>query len=276
MSEQRLDQILAMLTGFATEYGLKVIGAIVILFVGYTVAKLASKAVGKALQKSRLDSSLVKFLTGLVRFGIIIFTWIAALETFGVETTSFVAVLGAAGLAVGLALQGSLSNFAAGVMILFLKPFSEGDYIQVSGAEGEVEEIGILTTVLNTLDNLRVIIPNSTVFGNTIVNFTGNPRRRVDVAVGISYSSDINQARATVIEAVKRNPMVLSEPAPRVEVLAFGDSSVNLTVRSWVKPSDYWPTFFALNQTVKESLDAAGITIPFPQRDVHLINASDS
>lgn len=276
MSEQRMEQVWAMLTSYATEYGLKVLGAILILIIGYSVAKILGRAAYKSLRKSRLDNTLVKFLSGITRFAIILFSWIAALETFGIETTSFVAVLGAAGFAVGLALQGSLSNFSSGVMLLFLKPFSAGDYIQVAGNEGTVEEIGILATIINTSDNKRVIIPNSAVFSSTIVSFTGNPTRMIDLPIAVDYQNDLNKVREVLLATMRKNPLILAEPAPVVEVASLGSDAVHLTLRSWVKTEDFWTAYFALNQSIKEDLAENGIVAPVPQQNVHIYQATPS
>lgn len=198
------------------------------------------------------------------------FTVIAALSKFGVQTASFVAVLAAAGLAVGLALQGLLANFASGVLLLIFRPFKAGDFIEAGGAQGVVQEISIFTTVLNSLDNRKIIIPNSGVTGGNITNFTANAARRVDLVAGISYTADMAKAKEVIQGMLAEQPKVLKDPAPTVEVVELADSSVNLVVRPWCKTSDYWDVYFSVTQAIKEALDAAGIAIPFPQRDVHL------
>ncbi len=202
------------------------------------------------------------------------FVAIAALSRLGVETTSLVAVIGAAGLAVGLALQGSLSNFAAGVLLIIFKPFRVGDFVEVAGAKGMVQEIQIFTTVLHSPDNVRIIIPNSQVTGANIINYTANDRRRVDLVIGISYGDDIAKAKQVITSVLLSDKRVMRDPAPVVAVLGLGDSSVNIAVRPWVKADDYWPTYFDLTENIKVSLEQNGLTIPFPQRDIHIRTGS--
>lgn len=199
-----------------------------------------------------------------------VFAVIAALSKFGVQTTSFIAVIGAAGLAVGLALQGSLSNFAAGVLILLFRPFRIGDMIDSSGSRGKVTEIGILVTTLATPDNQKVILPNGSIMGSKIINVNALPTRRVDLVASISYGDDIEKARDVLRGILAAHSQVLKEPAPVVEVLEMADSAVNLAVRPWVNTADYWPVYFDLNRSIKHELERSGLTIPFPQRDVHL------
>jgi len=196
---------------------------------------------------------------------------IAVLNLFGIETTSLVAVLGAAGLAIGLALQGTLSNFSAGVMLLVFRPIKIGDYVEIAGHGGTVKEIGVFVTELATPDNVKIIIPNSSVFGDTIKNYSANDTRRIDLVMGISYDDDIAKAIDTINQVLGKESRLLSEPAPTVAVAELGDSSVNLVVRPWCAGSDYWPTRFDLTRALKEELEAAGCSIPYPQRDVHMI-----
>ena len=196
---------------------------------------------------------------------------IAVLNLFGIETTSLIALIGAAGLAIGLALQGTLSNFAAGVMLLIFRPFKIGDYVEVAGAAGSVLEIGVFTTTVNTPDNVRVTIPNAAVYGQTISNYSANPSRRVDLVMGISYSDDIGKAIEVMKAVLDRDDRVLAEPAPQIAVSELGDSSVNLVVRPWCAGSDYWALRFDLTRAFKEELEAAGCSIPFPQRDLHVL-----
>ena len=197
---------------------------------------------------------------------------VAVLGLFGIPTASFVAVLGAAGLAVGLALQGTLSNFAAGVMLLVFRPFGLGDLVEVAGAIGKVEEVGIFSTVLNTTDNVRVIVPNAEIFGQVIKNYTGNDQRRIDLVVGVGYDDDLALAQRTIESALVATPGVLSEPPPVVAVHELGDSSVNFVARPWCETDGYWDVRWEATRRVKEALDAAGCSIPFPQRDVHLFS----
>ncbi|MDF1552120.1 MAG: mechanosensitive ion channel [Deferrisomatales bacterium] len=270
MDQNAIQDMLKSLIPFVTTYGLQVVGAVVILFVGKFAAGFADSAVRKVLGKAKTDPVLAGFLANLVRYAILAFTVIAALSKFGIQTTSFIAVLGAAGLAVGLALQGSLSNFAAGVLLLIFRPFSLDDWVSAGGATGKVVEIGIFTTTLHTGDNQKVIIPNSGVMGGNITNVNANPTRRVDLTAGISYGDDIGKAKEVLEKLLADHPKVLADPAPKVAVVALADSSVNFVVRPWVNTADYWDVYFEVTRAIKEELDKAGISIPFPQRDVHL------
>ena len=257
-----------------TTYGLRIVGAIVILVVGWVAARLVAGFARRAMRRGKIDESLTGFAESLVRWAILVFAVIAALAKFGVQTTSFIAVLGAAGLAVGLALQGSLSNFAAGVLILLFRPFRVGDVIDSSGSRGKVKEIGILSTTLATPDNQMVILPNASILSDKIVNVNAYPTRRVDLVAGISYGDDVARAREILLEMVSSHPLVLADPEPVVEVLELADSSVNLAVRPWTKTEDYWSVFFDLNRSIKRELEGNGLSIPFPQRDVHLFQTA--
>ena len=251
-------------------YGLRVIGAIVLLIVGRMVAGFIRRAVRKGLERAEMDATLVPFLSKGVYYLVLAVVVIAVLQLFGVQTTSLVAVLGAAGLAVGLALQGTLSNFAAGVMLLIFRPFKVGDFVDTAGTAGSVEEIGIFSTTLKSPDNVKIVVPNSQVYGQTIKNFNGFETRRVDMVMGISYDDDIQRALDTITGIVTKDERVLADPAPLVAVSNLGDSSVDIVVRPWCKGSDYWALTFDLTRQLKEGLEAAGCSIPFPQRDVHL------
>jgi small conductance mechanosensitive channel len=257
-----------------TEFGPRVLGAIVILIVGWIVAGILAGATRKGLTRAGAYEALVSFGSNLVKWAILAFTVIATLNAFGVQTTSFVAVLGAAGFAVGLALQGSLSNFASGVLILVFRPFNIGDFVTAGGSTGKVTEIGILTTILSTPDNQRIIIPNSAVMGGTIVNVNAHDTRRVDLTAGIGYGDDIGKAQALFESILAEHEKVLKDPAPTVKVVELGDSSVNFIVRPWVKTEDYWTVYFDVTRAIKLGCDEAGISIPFPQRDVHLFRES--
>lgn len=252
-------------------WGIQVIGAVVVLIVGLMVAGLLRRWSRRLLERTQLDATLVPFFASMVYYAVLTFVGIAVLGLFGIPTTSFVAVLGAAGLAVGLALQGSLSNFAAGVMLLVFRPFRVDDYVEAAGIEGTVREIGLFASTLDTLDNTRIVVPNSSVWGATIKNFTHNPARRNDLEFGISYGDDIDVARRVILETLRADSRVLADPAPDVWVTGMGDSSVDLLVVPWCKPDDYWGVRFDLYQKVKEALERGGCTIPFPQRDVHMI-----
>ncbi len=252
------------------QYGLKVLGALAILIVGMWVAKQITKIVVKLMERSQIDHTLVSFVSSLAHVGLQIFVVIAALEALDVKTTSFIAVLGAAGLAVGLALQGSLSNFAAGVLMIIFKPFRVGNLVEAAGVLGTVREIGIFTTVIDTLDNRKTIVPNAKLTADNITNYSSNDTRRVDMVAGISYGDDIDKARAAIQAALAEVPGILETPAPDIFVKEMADSSVNFAVRPWCRPSDYWAVYFGVTEAIKKRFDADDITIPFPQRDVHL------
>lgn len=270
MDQTAMQDMLSSVIPFVTTYGLQVVGAVVILIVGKIAAGFCANLVRKVLGKANTDPVLVGFLANMVRYAILAFTVIAAMSKFGIQTTSFIAVLGAAGLAVGLALQGSLSNFAAGVLLLIFRPFSLDDLITAGGAFGKVVDIGIFTTTLHTPDNQKVIIPNSGVMGGNITNVNANPTRRVDLTAGISYGDDIGKAKAVLEKVCADHPKVLADPAPNVAVVELADSSVNFVVRPWVNTGDYWDVYFEVTRAIKEELDKAGISIPFPQQDVHM------
>jgi small conductance mechanosensitive channel len=275
MDQKAIQEMLSAVIPYVTTYGLQVLGAIVILIVGKVAAGFFDGVVQKGLGKAKVDPVLSVFLGNLVRYAILAFALVAALSKFGIQTTSFIAVLGAAGLAVGLSLQGSLSNFAAGVLILIFRPFSLDDWIVAGGASGKVVHIGIFTTTLHTGDNQKVIIPNSGVMGGNITNVNANPTRRIDLTAGISYGDDIGKAKEVLESYLAAHPKVLDDPAPRVAVVELADSSVNFVVRPWVKTEDYWDMYFEVTRAIKEELDKAGISIPFPQRDVHMYQAAN-
>jgi small conductance mechanosensitive channel len=222
------------------------------------------------MSRTNVDAALIPFVSGVVRFGLIALVAIAAVSTLGVPVASFVAVLGAAGLAIALAFQGTFSNFAAGVMLLTFRPFKLGDFVDVGGTAGTVKEIGIFACVLATPDNVQITVPNSDVFGQTIKNFSANETRRIDMVIGVGYDDDLGVAVRTCMDVISADARVLPDPAPQVAVSELGDSSVNLVVRPWVGAGDYWGARFDLTRALKENLEAAGCSIPFPQRDVHL------
>lgn len=251
-------------------YGLSLIAAIVIFVVGRFVANLITKGLRGVMEKRKVDPSLIGFTTGLAHALLMTFVIIAALSRIGIQTTSLVAIIGAAGLAVGLALQGSLSNFAAGVLIIIFKPYKVGDYVVAGGAEGVVEDIGIFTTTVVTLDHRTQIIPNSVATSGVIENYTKKGIRRLDLVPGVSYGDDIRKVKKVLEEIISAEPKVLSEPAPFVGVMEMADSSVNFAFRPWVKVEDYWDLYFQFNEQIKTRFDEENITIPFPQRDVHL------
>ena len=262
------------LVALATAWGLKVIAAVAILVVGLWLAKRLRRGFETMLAKREVDATLTGFLASLVYGALVVFVVIAAVGQLGVQTTSFVAVVGAAGLAVGLALQGSLSNFASGVLLIVFKPFKAGDFIKAGGEAGTVVQVGILTTELRTPDNIQIIMPNSAVMGGSITNVSAHDTRRVDMTVGVGYGDDLNKAKQVIERLLAADDRVLAEPAPQVAVANLGESSVDFVVRPWVKSGDYWTVKFDFTKAVKEAFDAEGISIPFPQRDVHLHQAT--
>ncbi|MDY6793482.1 MAG: mechanosensitive ion channel [Thermodesulfobacteriota bacterium] len=266
-----MDNIVNQLISFITTYGIKVIGAIIILIAGRIAAGIGQKAVTKVLEKSKTDSAVVSFVGSMIYFLILTFAVLAALAKFGIQTASFVAILGAAGFAIGFALQGSLANFAAGVLILVLRPFKVGDYIDGAGVAGTVKDIQLFTTVLATPDNIKIMVPNGKLFGDTIKNVSAFDTRRVDMVIGIGYTSDIQKAYDLLMDLMNEDTRVLSDPPVTVAVSELADSSVNFVVRPWVKKEEYWGVKFDLTRRIKESFDENGIEIPFPQQVVHMM-----
>ena len=267
-------ELLDGLVGLVSAWGLQVVGALAVLIVGRMVARTLRRGTRAALARAGTDETLIPFLSGLVYYVALAVVLIAVLGLFGIETTSLVAMLGAAGLAVGLALQGTLSNFASGVMLLLFRPFKKGDFVDVAGVKGTVDEVGIFTTVLNTPDNVRIIVPNSEIYGSTITNYAAYETRRNDIVIGVSYADDLGTAEAVIRRVLDADERVMREPAPQVAVAELGDSSVNFVVRPWCTRADYWDLRFDLLRRLKEELEAAGCSIPFPQRDVHVIQDS--
>lgn len=249
---------------FVIEFGPRLIGAVLIYIVGSWVIKKLIRVLRKGMSSQDYDKSLQKFLLNLAKWALTIFLIITVISTLGVETTSFAAVIAAAGLAIGLALQGSLSNFAGGVLIIIFKPYKIGDLVEAQGVLGSVKEIEIFTTKLITPQNKLAIVPNGAMANGNIINYTAEGKMRVDTTVGVDYGSDIKKTKEVLLAMLKANPKVLQEPAPSVNVEALADSSVNLAVRPFCKPEDYWDVYFATIEGTKEALDTAGIEIPFP------------
>lgn len=247
-----------------------------IFFVGKWVADKVRMLLARTLESRKVDPALAGFLTSIIYYLLLAFVVISALSRLGIPVSSLVVVLGAAGLAIGLALQGSLSNFASGVMIILFKPFVVGDFILAGGTSGIVKKVEILTTTLHTPDGKKVICPNSAIMSATITNITANDTRRVDLEFGIGYGDDIDLAKATIMEVLKSDERVLAEPAPTVDLSSLGDSSVNLVARAWVEKANWWPVFTQSQEKVKKAFDAKGVSIPFPQRDVHLYQESNT
>jgi len=258
-----------VVSGYISFYGLKVVGSLLIFFIGKKVAVLLTNITKKAMDKAKMDETIVKFLGNVIYGGLLLFIILAALSNLGVNTTSFIAVLGAAGLAVGLAFQGTLSNIGAGVLLIFFRPFKVGDFIQAAGESGVVEEINLFSVLLKTGDNKQIIIPNSSIIGGNIINFSAKDTRRVDFTFGIGYDDDLKLAKETLQEIVNKDDRVLKDPAPFVAVSELADSSVNFVVRAWVKSGDYWGVYFDTIEKVKVTFDEKGISIPYPQLDIH-------
>jgi len=248
--------------------------ALLIFYVGRIVVGLVVRGLRKLMQKNEVEKTLETFVCNLVRIVLLVVVIVAAIGALGVETTSFIAIFGAAGLAVGLALQGSLSNFASGVLIVLFRPYHVGDFIEAAGISGSVEEVHILTTILKTGDNKQVIVPNSQIMNSIITNYSANDTRRVDMVVGVSYSDDLDKVRSTIKELVAADERILAQPECTIAVSALADSSVNFVVRPWVKTTDYWGVMFDLTEAIKKRFDKEGISFPFPQQDVHLYKAS--
>ncbi|NOQ21401.1 MAG: mechanosensitive ion channel [Candidatus Aegiribacteria sp.] len=260
---EQIKEIVAM-------YGLNILAAAAILIAGKFVAAIIRKLIRKIMQKREVDATLTGFVTSIVYAGIIAFVVIAALSKLGIQTASFIAILGAAGLAIGLALQGSLSNFASGVLIIIFKPFKGGDYVSAGGCDGFIDDVGIFTTSIRTVDNKLIIVPNSKVMSDTITNYSAMETRRVDLVAGVSYDEDVDRVKDVLLKLMAEDERILKDPSPFVGLLEMADSSVNFTVRAWVKTGDYWSVFFDTNERIKKTFVAENITIPYPQLDVHM------
>jgi small conductance mechanosensitive channel len=265
-----MEKYIEMLKELALTYGLSLLYALIIFLVGKAIAKTLTSFTKKLMAKSSLDATLSNFLSGIVYYVLLIIVIIAALNQLGIETTSIVAVFATAGLAVGLALKDSLSNFAAGVMIILFRPFVIGNFVEAGGTSGVVEGINIFTTQMRTGDNKTIIVPNSGILNGNIVNYSTKETRRVDLTIGIGYDDDIKKAKELLHKILSEDSRILADPEPMVAVAELADSSVNFTVRSWVNSADYWGVYFDTLEAVKLRFDEAGIGIPYPQMDVHL------
>lgn len=261
-------EALAIYSKYVVPWSIKILLALLIFVIGQIAAKIISKMVGKVLGHTKLDTILVEFIQSLLRALLMIIVIIAALDQLGVNTNSVIAILGAAGLAIGLALQGSLQNFAAGFMLLIFRPFKAGDFVEAAGTAGNIEKIGIFSTTMYTGDNKEVIIPNGAIYSSNIVNYSKRPTRRIDMIFSIGYGDDIREARDVIAGIIKEEPRVLPEPEPLIAVGELGASSVNLYVRPWVQTENYWAVKFDLTEKIKLAFDSRGITIPFPQMDI--------
>ena len=258
------------------DFGVKLLVALVIFVVGRIIARMISKTLRKMLQNQEVDKILETFVSNLAYWVLMIFVIIAAINQLGIQTTSLIAIMGAAGLAIGLALQGSLSNFAAGVLIVMFRPYRVGDFVEAAGIAGAVVQVQILTTVLRTGDNKQIVVPNSEIMSSIITNYSANETRRVDLTIGVSYDDDLDKVRKTIQELVDADERILKDPACLIAVAALADSSVNFTVRPWVKTADYWDVYFGLTEAIKKRFDQEKISFPFPQQDVHLYKEANA
>ena len=265
-----IENIISKVWEMLTVYGLKIIAAVIVFVVGRWIAKLLKNVTQKVMTKKNVDPTVVSFLVNLIYIALLTFVVLAALGQLGIQTTSFIAVIGAAGLAIGLALQGSLANFAAGFLMIIFRPFKVGDLIEAAGVLGVVEEIQVFTTQLKTPDNKTIIIPNAKLTADNITNFTAKATRRVDLVCGIGYGDDIDKAKKVLTDIMTQDERILKDPSPTIAVVELADSSVNFVVRPWVKTADYWNVYFDTTENIKKRFDAEGISIPFPQRDVHV------
>ncbi|WP_022669192.1 mechanosensitive ion channel family protein [Desulfospira joergensenii] len=268
-----MDKLIDTLTLWATTYSMKIVAALLIFIIGKWLSRKIAGLIKKGLEKNKVDITLTNFMNGIVYYTLLILVLIAAAGQLGINTASFLTIVGAAGLAVGLALKDSLANFASGVMLILFRPFKVGDFVSAGGVTGNVKRIDIFNTVLFTPDNQKVIVPNSGITSGVITNVTANDTRRVDLVIGISYEDDISKAKQVLRDILNEEKRILENPATNIAVSALGNSSVDLVVRPWVKTVDYWDVYFALTEKIKITFDEKGITFPFPQRDVHLFNA---
>lgn len=265
-----IEQLLDAATVFVVSHGINFITALIIWFVGRAISKFFLKLISSSLQRKKIDQAVISFATSIANAFFIIVILIAALSQLGVETTSVVAIIGAAGLAIGLALKDSLSNFASGVLIITFRPFRSGDYVDAAGVSGSVEAIGMFSSTLKTPDNKTVIVPNSAITSNPITNYSREATRRVDLLIGVSYDADLKQAKQVLSDVLINHPLVLKEPDYTVAVAELGANSVDFVVRAWVKTEDFWTVKFELTESIKLELDKAEIGIPYPQMDVHV------
>ncbi len=259
-----------MVSSYLVPWGINIIFALAIFIVGRAVAKVLVQLLEKLLIRTGMDPILVNFIRNIVRSLLLLFIIIAALDQLGVDTTSLIAILGAAGLAVGLALKSSLQNFAAGVMLIIFRPFKTGDFVEAGGTSGVIEHIQIFSTTLRTPDNREVIVPNGNIYGGTITNFSARDTRRIDMVFGIGYGDDIRKARKIIEDIMNADERILKDPAASVALAELADSSVNFYVRPWVKSTDFWSVKCDLNERIKLAFDESNISIPYPQMDIHL------
>jgi len=267
------SEFVKMLSGYATQYGLRLLGAIVVLVIGLWIIKFLTKSSQRLMVKSKIDASLRSFLKSLIDIVLKVLLIISVMSMMGIKMTSFIALLGAAGLAVGMALSGTLQNFAGGVIILIFKPFKVGDFITAQGFSGIVKEIRIFVTVLTTVDNKTIFIPNGPLSNGSMTNFSAQPKRRVDWTFGIAYGNNYDTAKKMLLDMMNDDKRILKDPKPFVALGELADNSVNLTTRAWVNAADYWDVYFDMNEKFYKNADKFGLSIPFPQMDVHLDKA---
>jgi small conductance mechanosensitive channel len=269
-----MEAIVEQVMEVVAKYGLQVLGAILILIFGRMGASIARKLTRRAMSKANVDPTITGFVARFVFIIVMVVAVLASLAKFGVQTTSFVAVMGAAGFAIGFALQGSLSHFAAGIMLLIFRPLKVGDFVEAGGVSGTVKEIRLFNTTMSTPDNVHMVVPNSKIFNDTIKNYSANDTRRIDLTVGISYGDSIDRAMEVLMETMREDNRIIQEPSPQIVVTELADSSVNLLVRCWVRRAEFWPVKCDLTKNIKENFDLQGIEIPFPQRVVNIVNPS--
>ena len=267
-----MEDVMNKLIEWGSTFGIKLIAAIAILVIGRIIAKSIRKLIVKVMDKREVDKTISSFISSLAFSSLWVFVILAALSQLGIQTTSLMAVIGAAGLAIGLALQGSLSNFASGFLIILFKPFKVGDYVEAGGVSGTIYKITIFTTEYRTIDNKKIIVPNSQIMNGTITNYTAEKTRRVDLVLGVSYESDLKKVKDILMGIFQKHKLILKDPEPFVRLAEMAESSLNFKVRVWTKTEDYWTVYFDLTEQAKLEFDKNGINIPFPQMDVHLIN----
>lgn len=270
MTDINLDQINQYIDTYAIPWGIRIVMAILVFYIGRMIARMIIRLLKKVMQKSAVDEMLVKFIADMAYALLLVAVVIASLDQLGVNTTSLLAILAAAGLAIGLALKDSLSNFAAGVMLILFRPFKTGDYIEAGGTSGTVEQVNIFNTVLSTGDNREITIPNSGIYGGMITNFSARTTRRIDLVIGIGYDDNLNQARELIAAVIADDSRILKDPEPSISLAELADSSVNLNVRPWVNSADYWGVRSALLENIKNVFDKNGVSFPYPQQDVHM------
>lgn len=270
------EMVLDFITNDGASMASQLLGALVIFFLGRMAVRMLVKALRKAFTRAEMDITLSDFLCNVLGGIGLAFVVVAALSQLGIETTSLAAIIGAAGLAIGLSMQDSLSNLAAGVMMITFRPFTAGDYVEAGGVSGSAQSIGIFTTTMITPDNKTIIIPNSSIISGAIINYSKQPTRRIDMVFGIGYGDDLKKAKQVMIDVLEADSRILKNPAPVVAVSELADSSVNFVVRPWVKSADYWDVYFEIHEQMKLRLDAEGISIPFPQREVTIMGGSDA